>query len=253
MKYNSDRKIVINGKSGVTFVPIPLPTEIEQMSQSRRVYLSSQKVSRNNSIETRRNYIPWPTERGPLKLNALADSRATVINALNVPSEWELKLANTSIQKRNKVVKHLATKSLASAKSISTTKTSFEFPPLLSQDTKKLMHTPSYKELDKPLKITRGTKIDLVPKLRVAKRSSVEAQSLGLSNKRIKWYNKRPRVIVNKYYEYNFVGSTEKSIKKLTPIQGFINRISGLIQNQGKLTAIQNIEHSKVKISPSTN
>jgi len=246
MKYSEQKQSAMDLKERISFVPIALPIETERLFQTRRFYPLSQQSSRNGL-----NKLPWFTERDPWRSSVFVNSKES--KEFKVPTEWELKLAATSSAKRNQFRICGVSKSLTSAKSISTTKTSLGLPSISNQkdqNVKKLISVLSCQYVNKPtMRTTRETRVN--GKAHKGEKSSIEIPKsvLEVDKKKIKWYYKKPRVIINKYYEHNFTGSTEKAIKRVGDVPGFINRISILFskENKGEPIAIKKIESNKVK------
>lgn len=268
MEYSRGLQSVVD--SGNEFVPILLPSESERVYRMRRQCPVPQSASRNGpKVKTvLLNHIPQ-TERRILKLSLDADYNTEAIEDNYGLAEWRTQLRKTSEAKRNLPKKPIsAVKSLFSNTNGSAGSSS-EFPVIVSPGavqssarSQRLLHTPSCQGLSSnerraaadeakvKLRVTRGVGAMQVKGLHVKSRTCSSPSVFGIAKKRVKWYNKRPRVIINKYYEYNFTGNTEKEAKSAKHVNGVISRIAILFAHKkpNYATASKKIESNKVKI-----
>eukprot|EP00826_Nyctotherus_ovalis_P032058 TRINITY_DN2588_c0_g3_i2.p1 TRINITY_DN2588_c0_g3~~TRINITY_DN2588_c0_g3_i2.p1 ORF type:complete len:267 (+),score=24.32 TRINITY_DN2588_c0_g3_i2:78-878(+) len=266
MKYSRDLQSVAN--TGSEFVPILLPFEAECVYQMRRLCPASQCASRNEpKVKTvLSNHIPR-SER-VLKLSADADYNTEAIDDNYGLVEWRTQLRRTSEAKRNLPKKPISVKTLFSNTNGSA-RSSSEFPVIVppstvqgSAKTQRLLHIPLCQGLNSDehrvvsdeakakLRITRGVGALQTKRLHAKNKTCGNPGMFGIAKKRIKWYNKRPRVIINKYYEYNFTGNTEKEAKNTKHMNGVISRIAILFAHKkpNYASASKKIESNKVKI-----
>jgi len=250
MKHSRRLQSLITTKNEPYSFLIILPYETERLSFPKRQCLPLLHLSRKC---TKRSVIPfnhttWLTERGPLRLNVLTGSGANVINSSNAPIEWAAQLPNTLKPKFNSTNNPTSVKSKTSSRSS-------VIVTVNSVKTSRLLDTPSCQYLEANdentmnLPSLRGVKIEAPRSLHKKTKTEVNSNTFTMPKKKLRWYHKRPRVIINEYYEYNFIGNREKILKSTNNMQGVISRISTLLadKNENYISAVDSIEANKIK------
>ena len=227
-------------------------------------------INKQNEIK---ESLLWPSSKGPLKLNILRDSKIQELNQNNVPPEWDLKFPFKTMHRYNKSASNFNPKT---QKPLLNTKMSWEklngrnaHRPIVNHGSifvdKNLASTPENNNefpvcsiktltthryacnfLEKKQSISKSTNsINHKAKLNLVPRNNSYNH-----NKRVKWYNNRPRKIISEYYRYNYTENIESKQKMPECRNDVIHKIGKLFnknkRGSTRRLAAFNIEQNKM-------